>query len=166
MKFLRKLISIIVAVLMIISLGIAFNIVRSQQMSMQPEGSLVVVANTIGTWQDNFNPWNSPYSSYDGEWFIYEPLALIDYGTSQIIPWLATNWTFTNTTTYVNDKPAPTFGIVLWLRHGVYFTDGTPFNATAVWYTFALEQAYPQLGYTANDIANMTIINPYEIEIV
>ncbi len=90
----------------------------------------------------------------------------INYLNGETIPWLATNWTFTNTTTYVNDKPAPTFGIVLWLRHGVYFTDGTPFNATAVWYTFALEQAYPQLGYTANDIANMTIINPYEIEIV
>ncbi|MEM4912352.1 MAG: ABC transporter substrate-binding protein, partial [Metallosphaera sp.] len=167
MEFLRKLISIIVAVLMIISLGITFNVATSQPTSVQPEGSLVVVANTVGTWQDNFNPWNSPTGGYAGMWFIYEPLALIDYGTAQIIPWLATNWTFTTGYIYLpNGSKVQTLALILWLRHDVYFTDGTPFNATAVWYTFALEQAYPQLGYTANDIANMTIINPYQLEIV
>ncbi|WP_016731805.1 ABC transporter substrate-binding protein [Saccharolobus islandicus] len=163
---LRKIISTIFSILILISIGIFAMPILAQSTSVQPEGSMTIVA-ANGPWQDNFNPWNDPNGQAGtGLWYIYEPLALVNYLNGETIPWLATNWTFTNTTTYVNDKPAPTFGIVLWLRHGVYFTDGTPFNATAVWYTFALEQAYPQLGYTANDIANMTIINPYEIEIV
>ncbi|TRM85798.1 ABC transporter substrate-binding protein, partial [Sulfolobus sp. C3] len=83
---------------------------------------------------------------------------------------LATNWTWINTYYYVNSSghliQVPTHGLIFKLRQGVYFNNGDPFNATAVWYTVALEQAYPQLGYLAGNVANMTIINPYEIEIV
>ncbi|WP_338598916.1 ABC transporter substrate-binding protein [Sulfolobus tengchongensis] len=163
----KKDIPLLVAILIILSIGLPFKLAVSQSSSVQPEGSIVVVANPVGTWQDVFNPWNSPTASYDGEWFIYEPLALVNYGTGQIIPWLATNWTWTTGyVTTANGTKIQTLALILYLRHDVYFTDGTPFNATAVWYTIALEQAYPQLGYLANYVANMTIINPYEIEIV
>ncbi|MEM3950641.1 MAG: ABC transporter substrate-binding protein, partial [Saccharolobus sp.] len=150
---LRKIIPTIFSILMLMSIGVFVMPILAQSTSVQPEGSMTIVA-ANGPWQDNFNPWNDPNGQAGtGLWYIYEPLALVNYLNGETIPWLATNWTFTNATAYVNGKPVPTFGIVLWLRHDVYFTDGTPFNATAVWYTFALEQAYPQLGYTANDIA-------------
>jgi ABC-type transport system substrate-binding protein len=43
---------------------------------------------------------------------------------TDLIPWLASNWTMVNETTY-------DFG----LRQGITFQDGTPFNATAVWFS-------------------------------
>ncbi|QXJ33931.1 ABC transporter substrate-binding protein [Saccharolobus shibatae] len=162
-----KIVSILVAFLMLINIAMFIIPATSQSTSVQPEGSMVVVPSPVGTWQDNFNPWNNPNNpAYMGEWLIYEPLALANPLNGEIIPWLATNWTWT--TGYVNTPSGKvqTLALILYLRHDVYFTDGTPFNATAVWYTIGLEQAYPQLGQLANDVANMTIINPYELEIV
>ncbi|WWQ61807.1 ABC transporter substrate-binding protein [Sulfolobus tengchongensis] len=163
----RLVISSLISVLILLSIGSFFIVTSQSSSTVQPEGSIVVLASPVGTWQDNFNPWNAPTPADDGEWLIYELLAQVNYGTGQIIPWLATNWTWTTGyVTTANGTKIQTLALILYLRHDVYFTDGTPFNATAVWYTIALEQAYPQLGYLANYVANMTIINPYEIEIV
>ncbi|WP_029163867.1 ABC transporter substrate-binding protein [Saccharolobus islandicus] len=162
-----KIISTIITLLMLISIGIFAMPILSQPTSVQPEGSMVVMPSPGIVWQDNFNPWNAPALPGGLIWLIYEPLALVNSLSGQTIPWLATNWTFTTGYIYLpNGTKVQTLALILYLRHDVYFTDGTPFNATAVWYTLALEQAYPQLGYSANQIANMTIINPYELEVV
>ncbi|MEM3204339.1 MAG: ABC transporter substrate-binding protein, partial [Saccharolobus sp.] len=165
----KKIISIITFLIMIINIGIFAIPMFSQSASFQPEGSITVLGTPGVVWQDNFNPWSAPALPGGILYLIYEPLALVNYLNGNIIPWLATNWTFVHTYVYENKSgnivKVPTLGLILNLRHDVYFTDGTPFNATAVWYTIALEQAYPQLGYLATYVSNMTIINPYTIEL-
>lgn len=52
----RKIISGIISVLMLISIGVFIIPTISQSTSVQPEGSIVIVASPIGTWQDNYNP--------------------------------------------------------------------------------------------------------------
>ncbi|WP_425594812.1 ABC transporter substrate-binding protein [Saccharolobus caldissimus] len=168
---LKRIISIIVTILMATTIGALFTPVISQSTSYpQPEGSIVVMPSPGIVWQDNFNPWSAPALPGGMIWLIYEPLALVNYLNGQIIPWLATNWSWTTAYIYVNKSgmisKIPTRALIIHLRQGVYFSNGDPFNATAVWYTIALEQAYPQLGYLAGDVANMSIINPYTLEIV
>lgn len=119
------------------------------------------------TWEDDFNPWTAQVTTWDG--LIFERLAYVT-PTGQIIPWLATNWTLVTSYALVNRSgtivkvPAP--AIIFWLRHNVTFSNGDPFNATAVWYSLAITKAYPALGYAGPLIANISIINPYEIEVV
>ena len=79
-----------------------------------------------------------PALASDGETFrvteqMYEGLVALKPGTTKVIPKLATKWKSTNR------GKTWTF----WLRHGVKFHDGTPFNAAAVcanfnrWYNWS-----------------------------
>ncbi|MEM3688260.1 MAG: ABC transporter substrate-binding protein, partial [Saccharolobus sp.] len=130
----KKIISIITFLIMIINIGIFAIPMFSQSASFQPEGSITVLGTPGVVWQDNFNPWSAPALPGGILYLIYEPLALVNYLNSQTIPWLATNWTFVHTYVYENKSgnivKVPTLGLILNLRHDVYFTDGTPFNAT------------------------------------
>src|SRR5919197_3430402 len=66
----------------------------------------------------------------DGESFrvteqIFEGLVRLKPGTTKIIPALATKWKLTGGKTWT-----------FWLRHGVKFHDGTPWNSAAACYNF------------------------------
>jgi peptide/nickel transport system substrate-binding protein len=74
--------------------------------------------------------WLDPHVSYYSYDYVilqnvYETLLWYN-GTSstQVIPWLAENWTQVSPTRYI-----------FHLRKGITFQDGTPFNATAVWFS-------------------------------
>jgi ABC-type transport system substrate-binding protein len=75
--------------------------------------------------------WLDPHVSYYqyDYWILWHSVeTLVWYNGSSaadIISWLAENWTMINETTYEFE-----------LRQGITFQDGTPFNATAVWFSF------------------------------
>jgi peptide/nickel transport system substrate-binding protein len=74
---------------------------------------------------------NFDYGGTNGNMIVYETLVRFAPGTSTIIPWLATSWSVSpdlKTITFI-------------LRNGVKFHDETPFNATAVKFTFDRLQA-------------------------
>jgi len=75
--------------------------------------------------------WFDPHVSYYqyDYWILWHSVeSLMWYNkssASDLIPWLASDWALINDTTYQFS-----------LRHGITFQDGTPFNATAVWFSF------------------------------
>jgi peptide/nickel transport system substrate-binding protein len=95
-------------------------------------GGKLVIDNESGqTWQCQFNPFN-PSLSGQSVGFVYEPLEFVDAlktnpdGTNVVTPWLAT------ASTWNADFTTLTFTI----RSGVTFSDGQPFSAADVVYTF------------------------------
>jgi len=94
--------------------------------------------------------------------WIYEPLAIADYLTGNLYPWLATNWTFANGNR----------DFYVYLRHGVYFfyngtwTNGShviilwPFTARDVVVTF--QDYFKVYGNPFN--VTVSMVNPYEVD--
>ncbi len=81
---------------------------------------------------ENFNPF-SPNQLY-GYMYIYEPLYIVNSLTGAQTPWLATSYK------WVNDKQ-----LQFTIRSGVKWSDGTPFTAKDVAFTFNLLHKYPAL---------------------
>ena len=85
---------------------------------------------------------------------IYDRLINFNPSSLEPEPGLATAWHYTNPTT-----------LVLTLRHGVTFQDGTPFNAAAV--KFNLQRAATlKTSVEAADMASLSSVqinNPYEV---
>ncbi len=102
-----------------------------QQNSGKIGGKLVIDNESGGTWSCQFNPFNSGVSG-TSIGFTYEPLYFVDAlatnpdGSNKVTPWLATAYTWDSAYTTL------TFTI----RNGVQWTDGTPFSAQDVVYTF------------------------------
>ena len=95
-------------------------------------GGKLVIDNESGqTWSCQFNPFN-PLLSGQSVGFVYEPLEFVDAlktnadGTNVVTPWLATG------STWNADYTTLTFTI----RSGVTWSDGQPFSASDVLYTF------------------------------
>jgi peptide/nickel transport system substrate-binding protein len=82
------------------------------------------------TWIRNFNPLLPQNSS--NRWptinGIYEPLFIYTIMNGEIVPWLATEWTWNEDNTVLTFKT----------REGVQWSDGTPFTAEDVAFTFNL----------------------------
>jgi peptide/nickel transport system substrate-binding protein len=94
----------------------------------------VVIDYPVQTFQRNFNPFNAnPLPlTVNG---VYEPLMLYTYAQGKLLPWLATDykWSADNKT------------LTLTLRDGVKWSDGQPFTAADVAYTFNLLKSTPGL---------------------
>ena len=111
-----------------------------------PDG-VTAAANTLNiadewgfTWPCQFNPLNASdfYFSFGP---IYEELAYVDsINNSKTTPWLATSWAWTNS------NKTLTFTI----RKGVKWSDGQPFTANDVLFTFNLLKKYPTLDLNAD----------------
>lgn len=97
-----------------------------------------VIANLVceggASFAKNFNPF-SPTTRWASNRTIHEPLLLYNYAQGVLEPWLATeyNWSEDNLT------------LTMPLRTDVKWSDGTPFTAADVAYTFELLQQYPAL---------------------
>lgn len=85
------------------------------------------------TFTENFNPF-SP-NALEGWWYMYEPLIAIGGLTGNQVPMLATAQKWTN-----GDKT-----LVFTLRSGVKWSNGKPFTAADVVFTFDLLKKYPAL---------------------
>ena len=84
------------------------------------------------TWIKNFNPLLANDSSrWPTQAGIYEPLAIYVVPRGELVPWLADSWTFSDdllTLTYT-------------LHAGITWSDGTPFTAADVQFTYETLQA-------------------------
>ncbi len=94
-------------------------------------GKLVIDSYMGTTWNCQFNPFN-PAVNFLSVGFVYEPLEYVNIlqtdpsGSNKITPWLATG------STWSNNFQTLTFTI----RSGAKWSDGTPFTAADVAYTF------------------------------
>ncbi len=113
---------------------------------------------TIGT---TFAPGNlspgldSSGADYQYLELVFEPLITLNLKTGALEPDLATSWR------YVGPKKLH-FDVEL--RHGVKFSDGTPFNAAAV---VSFDKDYITEGNILSDlqyVTKVTALNPYEVQ--
>ncbi len=95
---------------------------------------VVGVDNGSPTFTDNFNPF-APGNRI-GTSYIYEPLFFVNTINGKIDPWLATGYQWEG-----NKK------LVLTIRSGVKWNDGTPFTAKDVAFTFDYLKQHPSLDW-------------------
>jgi peptide/nickel transport system substrate-binding protein len=98
------------------------------------QGGTVTIANTQGqTWTCQFNPFN-PAVNAESIGFLYEPLVYVNLLQNQAeTPMLASSYKWSD------DKKSVTFTI----RDGVKWSDGQPFSADDVVFTFNLMKQTP-----------------------
>jgi peptide/nickel transport system substrate-binding protein len=92
------------------------------------------------TWPCQFNPYNASdfYFSFGP---VYEELAYVDsINHGAVTPWLATAWAWTNG----NKK------LTFTIRKGVTWSDGQPFSAQDVVFSFNLLKKYPALDLNSD----------------
>lgn len=85
---------------------------------------------------ENFNPFGAGH--LEGVDYIYEPMYVVTSLNGRKTPWLATKYR------WVNAKE-----LTFTIRSGVKFSNGTPFTAQDVVYTFNLLKKYPALDTNA-----------------
>ena len=85
---------------------------------------------------ENFNPFQ-PSTELHGTFLLYEPLEIRSPVDGTFTPFLATGHTFPNPST-----------VRFTLRSGVKWSDGQPFSAADVAFTFTLLKKYPALDTT------------------
>jgi peptide/nickel transport system substrate-binding protein len=103
--------------------------------SSGPSGTLTISNEFGSTWNCQFNPFNPnvailPFGP------VYEPLVYMDnLESGKTSPWLATSWVWSDSNKVL------TFNI----RQGVKWSDGVPFTAKDVVFTFAELKKFPGL---------------------
>ncbi len=117
--------------------------VSSEASILKPSASFVPSANTNALtiddeggslWNCSFNPINPTQSAGPEFGFIYEPLIMVNpLQNGKTTPWLATSYAWSN------GNKTLTFTI----RKGVDWSDGSPFTAADVVFTFQLLKRYP-----------------------
>jgi len=104
-------------------------------------GSSVTISNESGqTWTCGFNPYNLNVN-YLSFGTVYEELLFINLlQNGKVTPWLASSYAWSN------GNRTLTFTI----RHGISWSDGKPFSAADVVFTFQLLRAHPALDVNAD----------------
>jgi peptide/nickel transport system substrate-binding protein len=102
--------------------------------STPKKGGTVTIANVQGqTWTCQFNPFN-PAVNPESLGFVYEPLIFVNIlRNAETTPMLATGFTW----------GAGKKSIVFTVRNGVQWSDGAPFTAQDVAFTFNLMKQFP-----------------------
>jgi len=111
----------------------------------KPPAPVFMTINTeqVSTWVRNFNPFSPDARGATGT-AIYEPMMIYNKATGKVVPWLATEYTWNADNTVLTFK----------IRPGVKWSDGQPFTAKDVVYTFDLLKNNPALSGTASGILN------------
>lgn len=111
----------------------------------KPPEPVFMTINTeqVSTWVRNFNPFSPDARGATGT-AIYEPMMIYNKATGKVVPWLATEYTWNADNTVLTFK----------IRPGVKWSDGQPFTAKDVVYTFDLLKNNPALSGTASGILN------------
>ncbi len=87
------------------------------------------------TWVRNFNPFSPDARLQAGQGTIYEPMMVFNKATGELVPWLATGYSWNSDNTELTFK----------IRQGVLWSDGQPFTVKDVLYTFDLLKNKPEL---------------------
>lgn len=116
-----------------------------------PSGVLTVTTGAAGDFVPNFNQF-SPNAQVPSRGMIYEPLFFFDTAKAgSVQPWLGTSYAWSNAGKTLTVQ----------VRHGVTWTDGKPFTAADVAYTFNLEQQDTALNENALPLASATASGTY-----
>jgi len=102
---------------------------------------MTVNVEQVSTWTRNFNPF-SPDVRYPAQTGMYEPLLDFNKSTGELVPWLATEYSWNADNTLLTFK----------IRQGVKWSDGQPFSAKDVVFTFDLLKKNPALATSATSI--------------
>jgi peptide/nickel transport system substrate-binding protein len=95
----------------------------------------------VPTWVRNFNPFSaSPLGSTGSA--IYEPMMIYNKSTGKLVPWLSTGYTWNTDNTLLTFK----------IRPNVKWSDGQPFTAQDVVYTFNLMKSNDALIGTGSNV--------------
>jgi peptide/nickel transport system substrate-binding protein len=120
-----------------------------------PNSVLTVTTGSAGVFADNFNMF-SPNAEDPTNGMIYEPLFFYDTAKSgSVQPWLGTSFAWSNGGRTVTVQ----------LRHGVEWTDGTPFTSADVVYTFDLAIKNTAVNKFGLPLASATADGPYAVAI-
>ena len=110
--------------------------------TVSTEGKFLTVnVEQVSTWTRNFNPF-SPDVRYPAQTGMYESLMVFNKSTGQLVPWLATEYAWNSDNTE----------LVFKVRDGVKWSDGEPFSAQDVLFTFDLLKNNPALATVATSI--------------
>jgi peptide/nickel transport system substrate-binding protein len=102
-----------------------------------PDAVLVLPEQSLPTFTRNFNPFVT--TGMPGRLnVIYEPLMILNSAKGELVPWLATDYAWSE------DLKTLTFT----LREGVQWSDGEPFTAADVAFTFNLLKTAPGVNST------------------
>ena len=103
-----------------------------------PTGGTVRVARSSGSYTNNSNPFGTAGQNLPSTALIYEPLFFVNTVTGDLTPLLATeyNWSENNLT------------LTIKTREGVQWSDGEPFSAQDVAFTFNYMKEHPELDTT------------------
>jgi peptide/nickel transport system substrate-binding protein len=102
---------------------------------------LTVNYEQVSTWVRNFNPFSSTTLGSTAT-AIYEPMMIYNKSTGELVPWLATSYAWST------DNLTLTFTI----RKNVKWSDGQPFTAKDVAYTYDLLTKNSALTGTATNV--------------
>jgi peptide/nickel transport system substrate-binding protein len=119
---------------------------------------LTINVEQVSTWLRNFNPF-SPDVRYPAQTGMYEPLMVYNKSTGKLVPWLATEYSWNADNTVLTFK----------IRQGVLFSDGQPFSAKDVLFTFDMLKKNPALATVATSILtdNVTsVVAPDDFTVV
>ena len=111
----------------------------NQNTSNQDTSDYMTVSSQLqATWTRNFNPFvaDNRFPTTNG---VYEPSMIYNTIKGELVPWLATDYAWSN-----GDQT-----LTLTYREGVQWSDGTPFTAKDVAFTFNLLQSTAGLNGTA-----------------
>jgi len=97
--------------------------------------TLSMIMDVTGPFSRNFNPYFSGGSNFSARGFIYETLFYINGYTGEVVPWLATDYEWSDD--YLE--------VEVTLRENVKWSDGENFNADDVVFTFNMIKTYPAL---------------------
>lgn len=114
--------------------------------------TLKMAAGATGPFTSQFNPFlqaSGSSSGYSGL-LIYEPLMLVDYVKDATKPWLAQSakWNKDGTQLTIDVRP------------GVKWSDGTPFTADDVAFTFELMTKFKALNFNGLPVKSATAASP------
>ncbi|HSC88340.1 MAG TPA: ABC transporter substrate-binding protein [Polyangiaceae bacterium] len=119
-------------------MALALPACRRQSVEHDP-GVVTVVPTQSATWIRHFNPFLQSQARWGTVGAIYEPLLIYNSAQGKYVPWLAESYGWSS------DNLTLTFE----LRKGVLWSDGRPFTARDVAFTFELMKRYPALDQNA-----------------
>ena len=113
-----------------------------------PDGTLVVVKELQASWIRNFNPFSTGGGArWPTNCGVYEPMLIFSSTTGEVVPWLAESWSW--------DEAGTTISFTI--RDGVKWSDGEPFDAGDVKFTFDLLAS--NAGLDAGSLTKLSLIH-------